>query len=30
VNGWRIVASNITDGGVIRIGPVVARYLQVV
>jgi FHA domain len=29
VNGRRIVATNITDGDVIRIGPVVATYLQV-
>jgi hypothetical protein len=29
VNGQRIVATNITDGDVIRIGPVVMTYLQV-
>jgi hypothetical protein len=29
VNGVRIVATNITDGDVIRIGPVVMTYLQV-
>jgi len=29
VNGRPIFATNITDGDVIRIGPVVARYLQV-
>jgi FHA domain len=29
VNGRRIVATNITDGDVIRIGPVVMTYLQV-
>jgi hypothetical protein len=29
VNGRRIVATNIADGDVIRIGPVVATYLQV-
>jgi hypothetical protein len=29
VNGVRIVATNITDGDVIRLGPVVMTYLQV-
>ncbi len=29
VNGRRIVATNIADGDVIRIGPVVTTYLQV-
>jgi hypothetical protein len=29
VNGRRIIATNITDGDVIRIGPVVMTYLQV-
>ena len=29
VNGRRIVATNIADGDVIRIGPVVMTYLQV-
>jgi FHA domain len=29
VNGRRIVATNITDGDVLRIGPVVMTYLQV-
>ena len=29
VNGRRIVATNIVDGDVIRIGPVVMTYLQV-
>ena len=29
VNGRRIVATNITDGDVIRLGPVVMTYLQV-
>lgn len=30
VNGRRIIATNIADGDVIRIGPVVMTYLQVV
>lgn len=30
VNGLRILATNIADGDVIRIGPVVMTYLQVV
>jgi FHA domain len=30
VNGRRIIATNIADGDVIRIGPVVMNYLQVV
>jgi FHA domain len=29
VNGRRIIATNVTDGDVIRIGPVVMTYLQV-
>jgi hypothetical protein len=29
VNGRRIIAANITDGDVVRIGPVVMTYLQV-
>jgi hypothetical protein len=29
VNGRRIVATNIADGDVIRIGPVVMRYLRI-
>jgi hypothetical protein len=29
VNGRRIIATNITDGDVIRVGPVVMTYLQV-
>jgi hypothetical protein len=29
VNGRRIIATNITDGDVIRMGPVVMTYLQV-
>jgi pSer/pThr/pTyr-binding forkhead associated (FHA) protein len=29
VNGRRIVATNIADGDVIRIGPVVTTYVQV-
>ena len=30
VNGRQIIATNIADGDVIRIGPVVMTYLQVV
>lgn len=30
VNGRRVIATNIADGDVIRIGPVVMSYLQVV
>jgi len=29
VNGRRIIATNITDGDLIRVGPVVMTYLQV-
>jgi pSer/pThr/pTyr-binding forkhead associated (FHA) protein len=30
VNGRQIIATNIADGDVIRIGPVVMTYIQVV